>query len=134
MERYQPFFEVYDDAIEKQIEQKGYAWGKGKSKSFMTHNPDKYKLDKSGDIDYEVYPSKIVKTKNDSILKVDNFFICFFGDHNYQDYEFGAISTSESELYELLRNRDEQECVLGKYDKKKASVKFFTIYPFEDGR
>jgi len=133
MKKYKPLLKE-DDIMDKQISLKGYSWGKGKSKSIYAPALDSFKLDKSGDINHELWANKIFKLKNDDIKNVNEFYVAYFGDHNHQDYEFGAVSNNESEIYKFLRDRDEQQCVLAKYDKRKAKYKYYTIYPFEDGR
>lgn len=124
-----------DDLLKKQ----GYRIDKekGRQKSYHPLNIyDTYKVDKTGDIERpsSFNFSKLIKTKNNKIANVNEFFVCYFGDSRGYSYEYSAISTSEEELYETMRNWDMQEGILLKYNKAKKSVKGFTVYPFEDGK
>lgn len=132
VENLKSVIEDNQDRKEKDILSKGFSWGTGKEKFIRTG--EDWDVDDSGDLDYQVFINKVIKTKNSDIRKSNEFFMCGFGDVHRQTYEYGAISTSESELYELMRSYDAQEGIIGKFNKKTQTVKYFVVYPFTDGR
>jgi hypothetical protein len=135
--------EIYAD---KSIETMGYkvvnivdSTNHDSYKTFEFDN--NFTLDKTVGIDTDPYFKKLIKTENNMINSKNYFYTIYFNVNDNDEFpyfEFGAISSSETELYQLAREHNAQEAIMGRYidrmAKQKDIYRYQAIYPFEDGK
>ena len=128
-----------DTSTETQITDKGYKITKNKDgyKSFKMDDENSFTLDKVAGYETDPYFKIQYKTENDSI-KSKNFFFTVYWNGEFPYYDNAAISNSETELYNILKDNNIEEALEGKYlikqGKVKYSYRYQEIWPFEDGK
>ena len=107
------------------------------NKQFKVKDENLFTLDKVSGYDSDPYFKNQIKTENNNIGSKNFFFTAYWGG-NYPNYEFGAISSSEGELYTLLKKLEVEQALEGRYTVNINNVKYRyryqDIWPFEDGK
>jgi len=112
---------------------------KGNYRDFNIVDEHAFALNKQGGITSDPYFKYQIKTDSDN-LKSSNYFYTVFWDGEFPYFNYGAISTSESEIYKILKERDIDYAVIGKYTvrnvtgKNKYSYVYQEINPLESSK
>ena len=148
--KFKLYTRLTEDIIDDNVSGDGeiYASDSIGSKGYVISNLDGFKsfqleeiftLDKVSGIESDPLFEKIYPTENDIIKSSNYFFTAYFGGNKeFPYFEYGAISSSESELYLIMKDINIQEAIIGsyfeKFGKQKMVYRYRKAFPFKDGK